>query len=199
MNIIIPISVTHEIIYKCVTSISSTIVSSYNFYNFIITNSPNDYQNYQNEIISTDLANKLLIASSLIKDIIKKHHYNSVSDKSISIEKIIESYKEQIKIEYLQNEEFNIITHIQNNNIIADVPEPVKIALNSTIEIIDKINNILEKIHCKLSVHSKSYIKYLSKLNIKNEVLNLITLDKLFDKRLTLLIDIIKIYDGVVK
>jgi hypothetical protein len=80
MNIIIPQIVTNEIIFKCVTSLSSTILSSYNFYNFIITNAPNDYQNYQNEITSTDLANKLLVASSLIKDIIKKHHYSSAND-----------------------------------------------------------------------------------------------------------------------
>lgn len=198
MNIIIPQLVTNEIIFKCVSSLSSTILSSYNFYNFIVLNAPNDYQNYQNEIISTDLANKLLIASSLIKDIIKKHHFDS-KEKDIPIEKIIESYKDQIKIEILQDEGFDIITHIQNNTIITNVPEPVKISLNSTLEIIDKINGILEQIHSKIKSYSNSYSKYVTKLNIKNEVDKLISLDKIFEKRLGLLMEIVLIYNHVVK
>ena len=159
MNLIIPQIVTNEIIFKCVSSLSTTILSSYNFYNFIIMNAPNDYQNYQNEIISTDLANKLLIASSLVKDIIKKHHFDSV-DKDVPIERIIESYKDQIKIEILQDEGFDIITHIQNNTIIANVPEPVKISLNSTLEIIDKINGVLEKIHFKIKYYCDNSWKF---------------------------------------
>ena len=198
MNLIIPQIVTNEIIFKCVSSLSTTILSSYNFYNFIIMNAPNDYQNYQNEIISTDLANKLLIASSLVKDIIKKHHFDSV-DKDVPIERIIESYKDQIKIEILQDEGFDIITHIQNNTIIANVPEPVKISLNSTLEIIDKINGVLEKIHFKIKYYSNSYTKYISKLNIKNEVDNLISLDKIFEKRLGLLLEIVLIYNHIIK
>lgn len=198
MNIIIPQIVTNEIIFKCVTSLSSTILSSYNFYNFIITNASNDYLDYQKEITSTDLANKLLIASSLIKDIIKKHHFDSV-DKNIPIEKIIEAYKEQLKIEILEDEGFDIITHIQNNSIIADVPEPVKISLNSTLEIIDKINVVLEQIHTKIKSYSNSYTKYVTKLNIKQEVEKLISLDLVFEKRLRLLFKIVLIYKDVVK
>lgn len=198
MNIIIPQIVTNEIIFKCVTSLSSTILSSYNFYNFIVTNASNDYLDYQKEITSTDLANKLLIASSLIKDIIKKHHFDSV-DKNIPIEKIIEAYKEQLKIEILEEEGFDIISHIQNNSIIADVPEPVKISLNSTLEIIDKINIILEQIHTKIKSYSNSYTKYVTKLNIKQEVEKLISLDLVFEKRLRLLFEIVLIYKDVVK
>ncbi len=198
MNIIIPQIVTNEIIFKCITSLSSTILSSYNFYNFIITNASNDYLDYQKEITSTDLANKLLVASSLIKDIIKKHHFDSVN-KNIPIEKIIETYKEQVKIEILQDEGFDIITHIQNNSIIADVPEPVKISLNSTLDAIDKINIILEQIHIKINSYSNSYTKYVTKLNIKQEVEKLISLDLIFEKRLKLLFEIVLIYKDVVK
>ena len=198
MNLIIPSVVTNEIIFKCISSLSSTILSSYNFYNFIIANAPNDYQNFQNEIISTDLANKLLIASSLIKDIIKKHHFDCI-EKNIPIEKIIESYKEQIGIETIHDEGFDIITHIQNNSIITDVPEPVKISLGSTLEIIERINCVLEQIHVKIKLYSNSYTKYITKLNIKNEVDNLIGLDKIFEKRLGLLLEIVLIYNDVVK
>ena len=198
MNLIIPQVVTNEIIFKCISSLSSTILSSYNFYNYIVTNVSNDLDNFQNEIISTDLANKLLVASSIIKDIIKKHHFDCV-EKNVPIEKIIESYKDQIKIEILQDEGFDIITHIQNNSIIADVPEPVKISLGSTLEIIDKINCLLEQIHLKIKSYSNSYSRYITKLNIKTEVDNLIRLDKIFEKRLELLLEIVLIYNDVVK
>ena len=59
MNILIPQLLTQEIIFKCVSSLTTTIVSSYNLFNFISTQNISDYQNYQNEITSIDLANKL--------------------------------------------------------------------------------------------------------------------------------------------
>lgn len=198
MNIIIPQIIAKEIIFKCIGSLSSNILSSYNFYYFIISNTSNDYQNYQQEIISTDLANKLLISSSLIKDIIKKYHFDS-NINNISIETIIKNYNEQVKIEVLQDEEFNIISHIQNNSIITNIPEPVKISIGSTLEIIEKINSILELIHLKIKSHSNSFIKYIKKIDIKNEVEILINYDKIFEKRLNLLFEIIKIYNHVIK
>jgi len=200
MNIILPQLITQDIIIKCVTSLSTSILSSYNLYNMIITNSSipqSDYQNYQNQIISTDLANKLLFASSIVKDIVKRHHFNT--DSNVPIEKIIELYKDELKVDVLIDEGFDMITHIQNNNIISNVPEPVKISLNSTLEIIDKINYILNKIHDKIKNHSLSYLKYVSKLNLSNETDELINLDKIFDKRLGLLLEVLKIYSDVVK
>lgn len=198
MNIIIPQIIAKKLILKCISSLSSNILLSYNFYYFITSNTSNDYQNYQQEIISTDLANKLLISSSLIKDIIKKYHFDS-NINNISIETIIKNYNEQVKIEVVPDEEFNIISHIQNNSIITNIPEPVKIAIGSTLEIIDKINGILEIIHLKINSHSNSFIKYIKKLDIKNEVEILINYDKIFEKRLNLLFEIIKIYNYVIK
>ena len=198
MNIIIPQIIAKEIILKCIGSLSSNILSSYNFYYFIISNTSNDYQNYQQEIISTDLANKLLISSSLIKDIIKKYHFDS-NINNISIETIIKNYNEQVKIDVLQDDEFNIISHIQNNSIITNIPEPVKISIGSTLEIIEKINGILELIHLKIKSHSNSFIKYIKKIDIKNEVDILINYDKIFEKRLNLLFEIIRIYNNVIK
>lgn len=199
MNIILPHLITQDIIIKCVSSLTTSVISSYNLYNIIITQSisHSDYQNYQNQITSTDLANKLLLASSIVKDIIKKYHYKT--DPNISIEKIIELYKDELKIEFVDKEDFNMITHINNNNIISDVPEPVKLSLNSTLEIIDKINDILNKIHGKIKNYSFSYLKYVSKLNLSEETEQLINLDKIFDKRLGLLLEILKIYSNVVK
>jgi len=199
MNIILPQLITQDIIIKSVSSITTSVLSSYNLYNVIITKSisHSDYQNYQNKITSTDLANKLLLASSIIKDIIKKYHYKT--DSNIPIEKIIELYKDELKIEFVNEEDFNMITHIQNNNIISDVPEPVKISLNSTLEIIDNINDVLNKIHIKIKTYSTSYLKYVSKLNLSEETEQLINFDEIFNKRLSLLLEILKIYSDVIK
>lgn len=199
MNIILPHLMTQDIIVKCVSSLSTSILSSYNLYNFIISHSVShsDYQNYQNQITSTDLANKLLLASSIIKDIVKKHHFKT--DTNMPIENIIELYKEELKIEFDKEDDFDMITHIKNNNIISNVPEPVKIALNSTLEIIDKINLTLNIIHNKIKTYSVSYLKYISKLNLLDETEQLLYLDKIFDKRLNLLLEVLKIYSDVVK
>lgn len=218
MNVIIPHLISQDIIIKCVSSLSTSILSTYNLYNFITTHSNSDYQNYVAEITSTDIANKLLVASSLIKDIIKRHHEFELSTqntelngqnmlvkkdendkKNISVEKIIEMYKLKLEPDVIDdvNSEYNIVTQIQNNNIISNVPEPVKIALNSTLEIIDKINGILNTIHLKIKTHSGSYVKYVSKLNLSHEVNMLIKFDKIFDKRLKLFIDVLKIYPNI--
>ncbi len=199
MNIILPQLITQDIIIKCVSSLSTSILSSYNLYNVIISHSTSqsDYQHYQNQITSTDLANKLLLASSIIKDIIKKHHFEPNSNEPI--EKIIESYKNELEIDVTTEEGFDMITHIQNNNIISNVPEPIKISLNSTLEIIEKINYVLNKIHNKIKNHSISYIKYVSKLNLSEEINELVNFDKIFDKRLGLLLEVLKIYSDVVK
>jgi hypothetical protein len=205
MNIIIsqlltPQIITQDIVFKCVSSLSTSILSTYNLYNFIVSNSNSDYQIYQSQITSTDLANKLLLASSLIKDIVKKHHFAEHSD--LSINEIMKMYdtnvEEEIKVIHDSLEEFNIISFIQSNKIISNIPEPVKIVLYSTLEIIDKINNILNTIHIKIKNHAQSYIKYVSKLNIHLEVEQLIGLDKIFDMRLNLLLNVLKIYSDSV-
>ena len=196
MNIILPHLVTQDIIIKCVSSLTTSIISSYNLYNVIITHSipQSDYQNYQNQITLTDLANKLLLASSIIKDIVKRYHFKT--DSNISVDKIIELYRDELKIDLVGDgeEDFNMITHIQNNNIISNVPEPIKISLNSTLEIIDKINFILNKIHNKIKTYSLSYLKYVSKLNLFDETEELINLNIIFDKRFGLLLEVLKIY-----
>ena len=58
---------------------------------------------------------------------------------------------------------------------------------------------ILQKIHFKIKNYSESYLKYFSRLNISNEVAILIKLDKTFDKRLNLFMDILKIYSHIIK
>ncbi len=200
MNIALPHFISQDIIIKCVISLTTSIVSSYNLYNIITTQTitNTDYQNYQNEISSTDVGNKLLVASSIIKDIIKRYHVFTKEEKDISVEQIIELYKIKLEPSISEDEEYNILYSMKNNNIISNVPEPVKVSLNSTLEIIDRINTILQKIHFKVKNYSDSYLKYFSRLNISNEVAILIKLDKTFDKRLNLFMNILKIYSHII-
>lgn len=202
MNIFIPHLIAQDIIIKCINSLTTTIMSSYNLYNIIATNNfilHSDYQNYQNQIKSTDLATKLLFTSSIIEDIIKKHNITIVTKTNISIENIIELYKDELKNDILTEEGFDIITLVKNNNTISNIPEPVNISLNFTLDIINKINCILNKIHDKIKNYSTSYFKYIQKLNLTDETTELINLNNIFDKRLSLLLDTLKIYSNVVK
>lgn len=198
MNIILPHLVSQDIIVKCISSLTTSIVSSYDLYNFITTHSNSDYQNYINEITSTDIANKLLVGSSLIKDVIKKHHFFAHDEKDMSVDKVIELYKVKFEPEVMDDGDYNMVNLMQNNNIVSNVPEPIKIALNSMLEIIDKINIVLNKIHSKIKIYNESYVKYVSKLNLSHDVDMLVKLDKIFDKRLNLFIDVLKIYSRVI-
>ena len=72
--------------------------------------------------------------------------------------------------------------------------------MNSTLEIIKKINYVLNKIYIKIKNHSISYVKYISKLNfLSDEIDELVSFYKIFDKRLGLLLEVLKNYSDIVK
>ena len=77
------------------------------------------------------------------------------------------------------------------NNIITN--EPIKISILSVLEIIIKINNLLEIIKNKIIEHNSSYIRILYTLNIHNEISKIINLNNIFNDRLQLLFEILKI------
>jgi hypothetical protein len=74
------------------------------------------------------------------------------------------------------------------------IAEPIKIAINSTLDIIEKINEVLYSIHNKIVTYKKSYTKYISRINVHNELQQIKTLDIIFDKRLKILLDLLLIY-----
>ena len=74
MNIIS--SITNDIFVRTLTNITTSILSTHSLFVWFIDYKNNDYNIYKKEIKLTDLHNKLLIVSALIKDIIKIHNIN---------------------------------------------------------------------------------------------------------------------------
>ena len=195
MERIIPLLSYNAIIYS-ITSLSTSILSTQNIYKFIIQHKDNDYIIFQQQLEATDLYNKLNIISSLIKDILYKHYYNdkypNLTNTSDEIEKILHP----ITIE--STDEYNIVNLIKNTSINLKVPEPVKLSLLSCLEIIIKINNVLEQIYSKIITHNKSFIKYLVKINITLEINKIILYNELLNSRLHILFEVLKIYSNLI-
>jgi hypothetical protein len=189
MDIVLPIlapTLTKDIILTCVSSISSTIVSSHNIFSYITSysHSSSDFQMYQDKLITTDLANKLLVSSSLINDIIKKYSNNTLEDNK-------ESYK------LIESSDYNIVWTNQDE-ILSKMPIPIRTSLQTTLEIINKINETLGVIQNKIKSHYNSYSKFIYNLNISSEVNKIIVYNEIFEKRLHLLFEVLKLYKDVV-
>ena len=73
MNILT--SITNDILMRTVTNITTSIVSTHSLFVWFIDYKNSDYNVYKKEIKVSDLHNKLLIISALIKDIIKKYYF----------------------------------------------------------------------------------------------------------------------------
>jgi hypothetical protein len=193
MNVLLP-TLSSDIIYYCITSLSTSISSTQNLYNFIInySHTNNDYIVYQNKLINTDIPNKLQVSSLLITDIIKKYHLSDKEDINLA-----EWVEKNCNLNVIEDDEFNVVSNIKNNNIISDLPKPLKLILQSTLEIITNINETLKLIQNKINQYNISYFSYFYKLNIHDDVNKLVTYCDIFDKRLTMLFDILKVYNNI--
>ena len=201
MNVLFPVLspvLSKDLIYYCITSLSTSISSTQNLYNFIInySHTNNDYIVYQNKLINTDLSNKLQVISLLITDIIKKYHFKDKDINEIDLSELVEK-NFNIKINENEIDDFSVVSSIKNNTLISDLPKPLKMILLSTLEIINHINSVLQKIQDKINYYNTSYFSYFYSLNIHSEVNKLVTYCEIFDRRLTMLFDILKVYNNI--
>jgi hypothetical protein len=130
------------------------------------------------------------IISSLINDIVTNHN--------IKIKNKEDKYELE-KIEIIDNSMVNdscLILHndykIKKKNII--LPEPVKQILFTTYEIINDIKKYLEIIQSKIYSHENKYFKNWRAINITSDINNIININLVFEKRMKLLFEVIKIY-----
>ena len=79
------------------------------------------------------------------------------------------------------------------NDICVDLPEPVKVSIATTLEIIHKINIVFEKIQNKIMTYKNSFLK-IYKLNIAYEMGQISLYNDIFHSRLELMIKTIGIY-----
>lgn len=179
-----------------ISKLTSTILSSHSVLNYIMTRKENEIELLQNELLSSDINNKLSIILSLIKNILRVNNVDN-------IEELIANYKKPLLEIIDVDNDFSVVSVVStkntnNKNINNDnklLPEPIKICVNSTLEIIEKINILLNNIHVKISKYDNSYVKFMYKINVHKELVEIKLLNIIFDKRLKLLIDICNLYD----
>ena len=101
MNIIT--TITNDVLMRTASNITTSIVSTHSLFVWFIDYKNNNYNNYKKELKITDVHNKLLIISALIKDIIKKYYFKDKENREDNdIDKFIDATeKEIIKDDFL--------------------------------------------------------------------------------------------------
>ena len=232
-------SITNDIIIKTITNITTSVISTHSLFVWFIDHKNNDYKIYKNKIVATDLHNKLLIISALIKDTIKKHYLKKVKVKKAKpkeeeTEDITDNKEEPIDnvdtmMQAFLNNEIDVVSisnrlndindikninditkvtdeinsdaeyAIVNNNVklvmFTEIPDPIKLALITTLEIINTINMELSKIHYKILQHQKSYFSYIYSVKIQEEIDKIYNHNDILDKRVDLLFKVISAYN----
>lgn len=175
--------IAKDVLFYGITTISTTIISIQNIFDFIVNHKDTEYKIYIKELEKTDLHNKLNVISAIIKNIIEKYATPNENLESIT-NKVLYCY---------ENDEYNVI-NLDIHNITLKIEEPVKIALMSTLDIIIKIHKIFDKIHTKILHREKLYFKFFYNLNIHTEINDIIFDNDILDKRMYLLFELLKIY-----
>jgi hypothetical protein len=170
------------------SSISTSVSATTSVIKYLLCYKESELDIFKKELFSTDLCNNLQIVSSIIDDIVKKHNNNN-NDK-YEIEKI-----EIINNDSSLNESCLILHNdykVKKKNIY--LPEPVKQILFTTYEVIEEIKKYLEIIQFKIQNHETKYLKNWRSININNDINNIIKINLIFEKRMKLLFEVIKIY-----
>jgi hypothetical protein len=191
MNIIT--AITNDILMRTVTNITTSIVSTHSLFVWFIDHKNSNYNIYKKELKVTDIHNKLLIISELIKDIIKKYHFlNGINDEKdsetidITIKKFIDDTEKEIK-----KDDFLLINYESKIDIFTKIPNSIKLALISVLEIITILNNEISKIHMKIHDHHRRWISYIYSIAIQQEMDTILEHVIIFDKRLNLLFQLL--------
>jgi len=182
-------SITNDIFIKTLTNITTSLISTHSLFVWFVDYKNNDYNIYKKEIKLTDLHNKLLIVSALIKDIIKKYYLKNNENIDFIIQKFINETTDK-----MTKDNFILIDHDENINIFSEIPDCIKLALVSTLEIITILNNEINKIHNKIQNHHKRWISYIYSIKIQQEMDIILEHNIIFDKRLNLLFKILNSY-----
>ena len=170
------------------SSISTSVSATTSVIKYLLCYKESELDIFKKELFNTDLCNNLQIVSCIIDDIVKNHNKNN-KDK-YEIEKI-----EIINNDSTLNESCLILHNdykIKKKNIY--LPEPVKLILFTTYEIIEQIKKYLEIIQFKIHDHDNKYLKNWRSINIKDDINNIININLIFEKRMKLLFEVIKIY-----
>jgi len=172
--------VAKDLVFYGITTLSTTILSIQNIYNFILNHKDTELKIYTKEMEKTDMHFRLNVISAVIKNLIENYSENNENNEN----------KFLINLDI---DDYDFVS-FEKHNITLNIEEPVKIALYSTMEIIIKLHKIFDKIHTKILQRENQYFKFLYKLNIQSEISEIIFINDIFDKRTKILFETIKIY-----
>jgi hypothetical protein len=156
--------------------------SIYDTYDDIINSNINHINLYKYELEKTDIKNKLSIILSILKIIINK--YNNISDENKMIDINDDNYDYEI-IDYN-----NLLNDLLNN-----CPNILKISIVSILETINKIRLNLDIINDKINIYNKSFFKIINKINIDDNIKNIIVYNNIFDNKISLFFNLLKLYN----
>jgi hypothetical protein len=200
------------------TSISSSVRATSSLVNYFACSTDNNVDKFKKELITLDLYNSLNVVLTVIEDIIKKNdkhqsaleapesHINNNNNSCLVIARngnAIDTFgggSNGVSVgggsSIINNQESCIIISgdisITKKSII--LPEPVKKALFSTYEIIEKIKIILQQVYKKIDLQQMKYFSSWRSLDLSNEIDEIKVINSVFEKRVKMLFDIIKIY-----
>jgi hypothetical protein len=135
-----------------------------------------------------DITNKLKIVESLVFDILKKYSDNKEE---------FEQFKGNLMTPALLNEEQDFMMielKIVDKNLLERIDEPIRYALLSTAEITQELHNTLINCNNKINHYKQSYVKNIMSLSLQKELNDFKKQTNLLDKRLNLLLELLKIY-----
>ncbi len=182
--------ITCNILFYSLTSLSNSITSSQNVVKFISEHKNCDSIIFSNELFTLDTENKLKIVKYLMFDIVKHH---------CQTDKEYDDIKNDILNPILEIDDFEVIIMNNHSDIIGRIAEPIRYALMSTLEMAQKLNDVIKNVHIKILKHNKLYLKSFIRLCLKSEIVMINKQSQLLDKRLSLLFDLLKIYLPLLK
>jgi hypothetical protein len=187
MNIIT--TFTNDILMRTLTNITTSIVSGHSLFVWFIDYKNSNYNIYKNELKVSDLHNKLLIVSALIKDIFKKYYKNVDFLEQKPLQKTLG--KDDFEFIDKDLDKDKDLEHDLLSNNFSEIPKSIRLALLSTLDIITILNNEINKIHSKIHCHHQKWISYIYSIKIQEEMDTILEHNQIFDKRLNLLFQIL--------
>jgi len=176
-----------NILFYCITSMSNSIISTKNVFNFIYEHKDSDYVIYKNELKNIDLIYRINIINEIIFDTIQKY----IPDKE-KYNIFLKYINNPIEIDEIDN--YSNITLNYESNIIDKIDKPVLYSIISISEILNNISNVMNNIKNKMMKHEKIYFKSIISLCLKDEISQLKFYNNILEMRYTIFIDVLKIY-----
>lgn len=185
-----------NLLFYSIANLSTSITSSQNVITFVSDHTYCDNIIFQNNINKHDLLTRLKIIQSLIYDIVKKY----CNDNETKFNKILDEIRNPDPIfsaTFIEFEDYLLVDPLSKKDILETlqtIDEPVRLSIMATASIVFQLSELFEKVRIKVTMYDNSFKKHFTSLHLKTEISELNDLTKLLDMRLSMLVDLLKIY-----